>query len=58
MKTGTCNASQAKRPVSRCAQAPAKLPERPPIVLRFDALFARPPGQPENLLEILRNRSN
>ena len=58
MKTGTCNASQGKKRALRCAKAPTKHPDSLPILPLLDAWRARPPRQPENLLEILRNRSN
>ena len=58
MKSSTDNASQVKKPASRRAKARERLPDKVLLFLLFDARLARPPRQPENLLEILRNRNN
>jgi len=58
MKTGTAKSLQDEKPALRPAKAPTKRLDRLPIVLIQDAWLTRPPRQPENLLCILRNRSN
>ncbi len=58
MKTGTVKPRQEEKPALRPAKAPTKHPAGLPGLPILDVWLARPPRQPENLLRILRNRSN
>ena len=60
MKTGTTKppSPDEKKPTPLPAKAQARRPDGLPVHPVLDAWLARPPRQPENLLWILRNRSN
>jgi hypothetical protein len=58
MKTGTFKPPQDEKPALRPAKAPTKHTDSLPILPMLDTWLARLPRQPENLLCILRNRSN
>jgi len=58
MKIGTRNAYQGKKPALLSAKDRKKRRDSLPALPLLDAWLARPQRQPENLLVILRNRSN
>jgi hypothetical protein len=61
MKSGVLKPSENEKPALRASQ-PAKIPDKNPDRLPtgrlLDAWLACPPRQPDDLLLILRNRSN
>ena len=58
MKTGTIKPPPDEKSALPPAKAEVKRPDGLPVHPVLDAWLARPPQQPENLLYILRNRSN
>ena len=58
MKTVTIKPPQEKKPILQPAKARIERSDGLPIHPVLDAWLAIPPRQPENLLCILRNRSN